>query len=121
MSATLQIQDTASNPLTSNSWGIIAANTNSAVKFFLANIGTDEATDAVLTPLRLGGSDGVDNVSIAPDVSGNPGTYQSIPLTLGTIAAGAKTAFWVKVSAPAFANPSGNPRQFDVNFTWFGT
>jgi hypothetical protein len=106
MAATIQILDDSEEAITSVNFGAID--------------GGDSATGASLELERAAGSDGVDNCLLALDSGGNPGTYSAGPISLGTIAAGAQVAFWVKVTPPNGTTPAGNPRQFDFKVRYSG-
>ena len=119
MAARLEIQDDAGNALTSNNFGAVWGNATTQSKFVLKNVGDNEATSVSIALTRLAQNDGVTFVTIALDVGGNPGTYGTTPLSVGTLAAGASVTFWGKITVPTGATPTGNPRQFSflVNFS----
>jgi hypothetical protein len=120
MAATIQILDDSEEAITSVNFGAIDGGDSDQLKFYAKNAGSDAATGASLELERAAGSDGVDNCLLALDSGGNPGTYSAGPISLGTIAAGAQVAFWVKVTPPNGTTPAGNPRQFDFKVRYSG-
>lgn len=121
MAANVEIEDDASNPITSFSWGAILDNNFEQFKFIAKNVGDQDATSLLLSVVRLNQNDGVDLALIAPDVGGNPGSYAASPLNIGTLIPAASVAFWVKVTVPTGTTPGGNPRQFFISCDYVGT
>ena len=120
MSATLEIQDDAGDPTTSANFGAVDGGDEQQLKFSVENVGDQSATSVQLSISRLASNDGIDFAQLAEDVGGNPGSYGTADLNLGTMIAAASIDFWVKVVVPAGTTPAGNPRQFDIIATYTG-
>jgi hypothetical protein len=112
MAANLEIQNDAGVPITAWNFGTVAGGSSTQAKFYVENTGSNDAESVQIVIERLVQNDGVDYVEIALDSGGNPGTYQTGAINLGTLAAGAQQAFWVRQTIPAGATPQGNTRQF---------
>lgn len=120
MAANVQIQDDAGSPLTSSNYGAINASSNQAKKFRVQNVGNQNADSVQIYLQRLGGNDGLDFAQIAPDADGNPGTYGTANLVIGTMVPDAIVYFWVKATVGANVTPAGNPRQFSILVNYSG-
>lgn len=114
MAARLEFQDDAGVALTSENFGAVSGSGTSERKFVLINSGDNTASDVEVVLSRLAQNDGVTFCQLALDSGGNPGTYTSNTLSIGTLVAGASVTLWGKVTVPAGATPTGNPRQFSV-------
>ena len=121
MAATIEIEDDASNPITAANFGAVNGGANQQLKFQVKNVGDQNATSVQLSIARLASNDGLDFAQVAEDVGGNPGSYGTAIINLGTMIPGAIIAFWVKVTVPNGTTPAGNPRQFDIVATYTGT
>jgi hypothetical protein len=121
MPANVEIQNDAGVPITTWNFGAVGGGSYTEQKFIIENTGADQATSVGILVERLVQNDGIDFITIAPDSGGNPGTYISGTINVGTLAAGAEYAFWVKVTIPSGTTPRGNPRQFDVVVEYTGT
>lgn len=122
MAATLRLLDDSFNVITSENFGAIDAGSNSVVKIYVENYGSTSATSVTLSRARIAQNDGVDYVTFAQDNgSGNPGTYSSADVNLGTVTAGQRIPIWVKATIPLGLTPQGNPRQFNVTLSYRGT
>lgn len=121
MPANVEIQSDAGVPLTTWNFGAVGGGASTEQKFKIKNTGSDPATSVGLFVQRLVQNDGVDFITIAPDVAGNPGTYQVGTISVGTLAADDEYFFWVKVTIPEGTTPQGNPRQFDTVVEYTGT
>lgn len=115
MPASVEIQSDAGVPITIWNFGAVNGGSFTEQKFQIENVGTDPATSVLVFAQRLVQNDGIDFITIAPDVGGNPGAYQTGSLNVGTLNAGGIYVFWVKVTVPNGTTPQGNPRQF-ANF-----
>lgn len=121
MPAQIDLENSAETPITSYNYGSVAGSGVNTQKFYAANSGDIDASSVTILITRIAQNDGIDFVDMAPDVAGNPGTYQTSPLNIGTLSAGANVAFWVRVSVPGGTTPFGNPRQFDIVASYTGT
>ncbi len=121
MAATLEIQDDTGAPITSANFGAVNGGANQAIKFTVKNVGDQSATSVQLSIARLASNDGIDFAQIAEDIGGNPGSYGTTAINIGTLATLASVDFWVKVTVPTGTTPAGNPRQFDILATYTGT
>jgi len=121
MSAIIEIQNDAGEPITSYNFGAVAGGAYQQAKLIAKNVGNQAASSVSLYAQRLSANDGIDFVQIAPDVGGNPGAYQVGSLVVGDLAADTEYAFWVKVTIPTGTTPAGNPRQFDIISEYSGT
>jgi hypothetical protein len=121
MSAIIEVQNDAGTPITSFNFGAVEGGAYQQAKFIAKNVGNQDASSVSLYAQRLAANDGFDFVQIAPDIEGNPGTFQSGSITIGTLAANAEYTFWVKVTIPSGTTPAGNPRQFDIITEYSGT
>jgi hypothetical protein len=121
MAASIEIQDDTGAPITSANFGAVDGGSNQAIKFTVKNVGDQSATSVQVSIARLASNDGIDFAQIAEDIGGNPGTYGTADLNIGTLAADASADFWVKVAVPTGTTPAGNPRQFDIIATYTGT
>jgi hypothetical protein len=121
MAANIQLQDDGQDPITYFPYGTISGGANATYKFYVKNVGDTAATSVLVSALRVDGSDGVDFVLLALDVSGNPGSYTASALSLGTLAAGDSIAIWAKVTVPSGTSPAGNPRQWSLAVDYSGT
>jgi len=121
MAATLEIENDTGAPITSVNFGAVNGGANQALKFRVKNVGDQSATSVQLSIARLASNDGIDFAQIAEDIAGNPGSYGTVILNLGTMIANAYSDFWVKVTVPVGTTPAGNPRQFDIVATYTGT
>lgn len=121
MPAIITIENDASIPVTSVNFGAVSGGSFQQLRMNATNTGTTTASALQLFLVRVASNDGVDFAQIAPDVSGNPGTYSTNPLNVGTLAAGATYWFWVIVSVASSASPQGNPRTFGVEYSMVGT
>lgn len=121
MAATIEIEDDAGSPIGSFDWGAILDNSNEKFKFFAKNTGDRDATSVLISIERLNQNDGVDFALLAPDSGGNPGAFTASPLNIGTLASGARVAFWLKVTVGSGTTPGGNPRQFYSQVDYHGT
>ena len=120
MAATLQIQDDSSVPITQWPFGIIDGGDNAQYKFKLVNVGADTASNIILSLSAVNNNDGSDFIQFAPDSNGNPGTYTVNDIAVGSLAEDEEYIFWVKVTVPSNASANGNPRIFDISFTYSG-
>ena len=122
MSASITIENNAQSPITTTNFGsLVPGGSAQAYKYYINNVGNSSATNVQISVTRIAQNDAIDYVSIAPDVAGNPGTYSANLLNVGTLAAGASYAFWVRVTVPSGVTPAGNPRLFDIQATYSGT
>jgi hypothetical protein len=121
MAATLEIENDAGTPITSSNFGAVNGGAYEEIKFILKNVGDQSATSVQLSIARLAANDGIDFAQIAEDSGGNPDSYGTTTINLGTLAADASVSFWVKITIPTGTTPAGNPRQFDVLATYTGT
>ena len=121
MPAFLQMQSDAAVPITSWNMGAIDGGTVSQQKFLVENTGSDPAEDVEISADRLVQNDGIDFAAIAPDAGGNPGTFQTSPILVGTIAPGDIVAFWLRISVPVGTSPAGNQRLLEVGPVYNGT
>lgn len=121
MPASIRILDDAFNVVTSLNFGAIAASASQSKKIYIENNGTTSASSVRINLHRVASNDGVDYSKFAQDDSGNPGTYQTGEISLGTVTAGQRVPLWVKATTPAGVSPQGNPRQFDVTADYIGT
>jgi hypothetical protein len=69
----------------------------------------------------LNQNDGIDFAQIAEDIGGNPGSFGTAPISIGTLNPEDTVYFWVKVTVPSSTTPAGNPRQFNVVARFTGT
>lgn len=120
MSAVVDVQNDAEVTITSDNFGAIAGDAYVQHKFCAKNTGDQDATSVVISISRLSGNDGLDYVLLAPDSGGNPGSYATADLVVGTMVPDAEYWFWVKVTIPLGATPAGNPRQFNILATYSG-
>jgi len=121
MSASVELQSDAGVPITVWNFGAVTGGAFTEQKFIAKNVGTDPADSVLIYAQRLVQNDGIDFITIAPDVAGNPGAYQTGSLNVGTLAADDEYAFWVKVTVPGGTTPQGNPRQFTTLVEYNGT
>lgn len=121
MPAIVELQNDAGTPVTSWNFGAVDGSDFTQTRFRAKNIGSDTATSVSLIIQRLVQNDGIDFVEIAPDSSGNPGVYQTAPLSVGTMAPDDEYYFWLRVSVPNGTTPRGNPRQFQTRVVYTGT
>lgn len=121
MPAFLQMQSDAAVPITSWNMGAIDGGTVSQQKFLIENTGSDPAEDVEVSADRLVQNDGVDFAEIALDAGGNPGTYQTAPLLIGTVAPGQVLAVWLRITVPFGTSPAGNQRLLDFGPVYNGT
>lgn len=117
MSAALRFLDSdGATVITTVDLGDIATPGSSAnKKLFAQNFGTSAATSVVVSIEAVGTNDGDDYAKIAPDLSGSPGTFGTGDVSLGTIAALAKVAFWTQAVLPAGLTADANPRRFRLD------
>lgn len=121
MPANAEIQSDANVPITAWNFGAVGGGSSTQQKFIVKNTGSDAASDVEIFTQRLVQNDGIDFITIAPDVSGNPGSFQSGPIAVGTLAPDAEYAFWIRVTVPIGTTPRGNPRQFVNVVEYTGT
>lgn len=121
MAATLQLQDDVGNPITAWPFGAVAAGASTQTKFQLANVGDSNATSTTISLEAYSQNDGVNFLQIANDVGGNPGTFGTAPLSLGTLIPGQVVKFWTKIAVTNGVTPQGNPRYFKVEADYTGT
>jgi hypothetical protein len=121
MSAILEIENDAGTPITSANFGAVNGGAYQQLKFVLKNIGTDSATSVQLSIAQLAANDGINFVTMATDIAGNPGAFSSAAINVGTLVAAAIFTFWLRVTVPTGATPAGNPRQWDTIATYTGT
>lgn len=121
MAALIEIEDDTGSPITSGNFGAVDGGSSQQLKFKAKNVGDQTATSVQLTIARLASNDGLDFAQLAVDVGGNPGSFSTAPINVGTLIAGAVYTFWGKVTVPVGETPAGNPRQFDVIATFTGT
>ncbi len=62
----------------------------------------------------VGTNDGDDYALLAEDVSGSPGSFGIAAISLGNIAAAAKSPFWTKASLVAGVSAEGNTREYKL-------
>lgn len=121
MAATLELQDDTRSPITAWPFGAVADGGSEQFKFFVANVGDSNALSTTISIQTISQNDGINFVQLAPDLSGNPGTFSPNPLVLGTLGSGVAVAFWVKTAVGNGVTPQGNPRYFKIGANWSGT
>jgi len=121
MAATLEIEDDTGAAITTVNFGAVNGGASQALKFQVKNVGNQVATSVQLSIARLASNDGIDFAQIAEDFGGNPGSYGTTVINLGTMIAGAYISFWCKVTVPIGTTPAGNPRMFDIIAVYTGT
>lgn len=114
MAAILEIENDAGVAITSTNFGAVDSGDDQELQFQVKNVGTANATSVQIVIQQLASNDGINYVQLAEDFSGNPGAYSPSAIVVGTLIPGAIKVFWVKVTAPSGASPTGNPRQFNL-------
>lgn len=89
--------------------------------YYLENYGDQSWTAGTLALAAIGSNDGIGMGSFAPDVSGAPGSYQTAPLTVPTLAPLARYGFWLKTVVPGGTTSDANPRRFNLFATGTST
>jgi hypothetical protein len=117
MPASLRFLDTDGvTVITTEDLGSILSPGSSAnTKLWVENSGDQTAESVTVEIEQVGTNDGDDYALLALDVAGSPGAFVTTPLSLGNIVAGAKTAFWAKVTLVAGLSASGNTREYKIH------
>lgn len=117
MPASLRFLDSdGATVITSEDLGsILSPGSSSNTKLFVENTGDQTAQTVTVEIEQVGTNDGDDYALLAPDVAGSPGAFVTTPVSLGNIAAGAKTAFWTKATLVAGLSAIGNTRQYKIH------
>jgi len=97
-----------------NDGNVATPGTIAAHKLGIKNNGDQDALELTLTITPVGTNDGSTYAQIAPDVAGSPGTFQTTPLSFGTLVTGATIAYWLKEVVPSGRTADQNPRRFDL-------
>lgn len=121
MAANIEIQDDTGLALTSYNFGAVGGSEVEQTKFRIQNVGDTNATNVSLFFQRLNANDGIDYVSMAEDIAGNPGTFSTNVVTVGILTPGEIKYFWGRVAVLSGATPAGNPRQFAAVAQYTGT
>jgi hypothetical protein len=117
----LEIENDAGTPVTVIDLGAIYPEDFSQKKFIVKNVGDTIATSVTIQTVRIAQTDGLEHAYLANDNGGNPDTYSTNPISVGTLAAGASYLFWLKISVPLGASPVGNPRIFNLTAKYQGS
>ncbi len=121
MPAIITFENDALTPITSENYGSISGGSFTQGRFNATNTGNTNATNLQIIMSRITSNDGVDFLLLAPDVNGNPGTFGTNTLNVGTLIPGGVYWFWTKILVPANASPAGNPRLFNIQAQYSGT
>jgi hypothetical protein len=121
MSAALRFYDSdGTTVITSYDFGTVASpGSTSSKKFYIENFGDQTAQTTTIDLEAVGTNDGDDYAQTALDVAGSPGAFGTSQLTLGSIAAGIKVAFWSRVVLPSGVTADNNTRRYNLTGTAF--
>jgi hypothetical protein len=78
------------------------------------NEGDQSAENVVVTLEQVGNNDGYLYALEAADSGGSPGVFGTSSVSLGTILAGQKKAFWFKATLPSGVTADNNDRIFNM-------
>lgn len=116
MSASLEFLDSDNTTVitTLNQGNIATPGSSSNKKLYVKNNGDVTAQSVTVALEQVGSNDGYLYEQIATDSGGTPGTFGTTDISLGSIAASASTAFWVKVSLITGLTADSNPRRSNL-------